>query len=255
LADAVEAEHLLRDSRESLQEVTGIHYDQLTGLQEEIPLVPPDPTIEDRWVSQALEQNPGLLVSMQNVQVAKAAIDIQMAGHFPTLDATGSYGFATSGGRFGSADIQDSIVGLSLNVPLYQGGQVNSKVREAKHRHREALAKLKQGQRAVQRATSKAFLGVVAGVSRVNALKQTLISSQTGLAATQAGFRAGRRTALDVIVAERERLRAQKDYARARYDYLINTLRLKQAVGTLSPDDLSQVNSWLTVSSSSLSEE
>jgi len=245
LADTVEAEHLLRDAKESLQEVTGTYYDRLAALRDEIPLVKPDPAIEEDWVNQALMQNFGLLISEQAAQIAKAAIDIQQAGHLPTLDAVGSHVFSTSGGRFGTADIEDSIVGLSLNVPLYQGGRVNSRTREAEHRYRAALATFKQEQRTVHRAASKAFLGVVAGISRVNALQQTLRSSETGVKATEAGFRAGRRTALDVIVAERERLRAQKDYARARYDYLLNTLRLKQAVGTLSPTDLAQVNGWL----------
>ncbi|MCX7093446.1 MAG: TolC family outer membrane protein [Methylobacter sp.] len=247
LADTVEAEHQLRDAKESLQEVTGTYYDRLAALRDEIPLVKPDPAIEEEWVNQALVQNFGLLVSEQAAQIAKAEIEIRKAGHLPTLDAVGSHVFSTSGGRFGTADIEDSIVGLSLNVPLYQGGRVNSRTREADHRYRAALAALKQEQRTVHRAASKAFLGVVAGISRVNALQQTLRSSETGVKATEAGFRAGRRTALDVIVAERERLRAQKDYARARYDYLLNTLRLKQAVGTLSPTDLAYVNQWLEI--------
>lgn len=247
LADTVEAEHQLRDAKESLQEVTGTYYDRLAALRDEIPLVKPDPAIEEEWVNQALVQNFGLLVSEQAAQIAKAEIEIRKAGHLPTLDAVGSHVFSTSGGRFGTADIEDSIVGLSLNVPLYQGGRVNSRTREADHRYRAALATLKQEQRTVHRAASKAFLGVVAGISRVNALQQTLRSSETGVKATEAGFRAGRRTALDVIVAERERLRAQKDYARARYDYLLNTLRLKQAVGTLSPTDLAYVNQWLEI--------
>jgi outer membrane protein len=245
LADTVEADHLLRDAKESLQEVTGIYYDRLAALQDEIPLVEPDPAIEEDWVNQALVQNFGIRVSEQAAQIAKATIDIQSAGHLPTLDAVGSHIFSTSGGRFGTANTEDTIVGLSLNVPLYQGGRVNSRTREAEHRYRVALATLKQEQRAVHRAASKAFLGVVAGISRVNALQQTLRSNETAVKATEAGFKAGRRTALDVIVAERERLRAQKDYARARYDYLLNTLRLKQAVGVLSPTDLAQVNKWL----------
>lgn len=246
VADAVEADHLLSDARESLQEVTGSHYDRLAGLQDEMPLIPPDPADEERWVSQALTQNFGLLVSEQAVQIAKADIDIQKAGHLPTLDATGSHIFATSGGRFGSADSTDTIVGLALNVPLYQGGRVNSRTRQAEHRYREALATLKQTQRSVHRAASKAFLGVTAGISRVKALQQTLHSSEAAVKATEAGFRAGYRTPLDVIVTERGRLSAQRDYTRARFDYLLNTLRLKQAVGTLSPEDLQQINSWLT---------
>lgn len=99
---------------------------------------------------------------------------------------------------------------------------------------------------AVQRSTSKAYLGVVAGIVRVKALKQALQSAETGLAATHAGFNAGRRTTLDLIIAERVLLGAQRDYARARYDYVLDSLRLKQAVGSLSPRDLALVNVWLT---------
>lgn len=245
IADAVEAKHQFRDALEGLQEVTGNHYDKLANLRETIPLVEPDPAIEEAWVQQALTQNFGLIANERATQTAKEEIQRQKAGHLPTIDAVGNHGFSTSGGRFGSADIQDTVIGLSLNVPLYQGGRVNSRIREAEHHYRETLAKLKQEQRAVHRSTSKAFLGVTAGISRVKALEQTLHSSAAAVAATTLGFKAGRRTALDIIVAEREQLRAQRDYARARYDYLLNTLRLKQTIGTLSPNDLAQVNQWL----------
>jgi len=248
LSDVVAAERQLRDNQEGLQEITGDFYTQLDGLRNDIPLIAPDPAIEERWVNQALSQNLGLRVSEQLVEIARAAIDIQKAGHLPTLDAIGNQAYAISGGRFGSAEIADTIVGLNLNVPIYQGGRVNSKIREAEHRHNQAKANLKQLQRTVHRAASQAFLGVVAGISHVKALGQTLASSQTALAATQAGFRAGRRTALDVTIAEREKLRAEKDYARARYNYLLDTLRLKQAVGTLSPEDLAQINNLLAPS-------
>jgi outer membrane protein len=228
-----------------LLEVTGVNYTGLASLKDEIPLVQPDPAVEERWVEQALTQNLGLRVSEFATQIAKSDIDVQKAGHLPTLDATGSHGFQTTGGRFGSVDQQDTIIGLSLNVPLYQGGQVNSRIREYEHRYRETLATLKQAQRSVHRAASQAFLGVTAGISRVKALQQTLKSSETAVKATEAGFRVGYRTPLDLIVAERERLSAQRDYTRARYDYVLNTLRLKQAVGALSPDDLAKVNGWL----------
>ncbi len=247
LADAVEAEHILNDAKEALQEVTGARIESLAGLSEKIPLVPPDPTDEELWVKQAISQNLSLLVSDLAVKIAEADIDIEKAGHLPTLNAVGSQSFLTSGGRFGSANIEDTVIGMALNVPLYQGGQVNSKIRAAEHRHREMMANLKQSQRTVHRVTSKAYLGVITGVSRIKALKQAVISSQTGLKATQAGFYAGRRTTLDVITAEAALLRAQKDYARSRYDYVLNTLRLKQSVGVLSPEDIQKVNSWLTV--------
>lgn len=246
LADVVDAEHQLRDVQESLQQMTGDHhYGPLLGLRDEIPLVSPDPDNEERWVSQALIQNLDLRVNENLVDIAKKAIEIKKAGHFPTVDATGIEQFSGTGGRYGSADVEDTIVGLSLTVPLYKGGQVNSLVRQAEHLHRVATAKLKQTQRDVHRATSKAFLGVMAGISRVKAFQQALKSSQTMLAGVQASVLSGRRTSFDVIIAERELLRSQKDYARARYDYLLDTLRLKQAVGTLSPNDLLVVNSWL----------
>lgn len=244
-ADAVDAEHQLKDALEGLQEVTGTRYETLAALNASIPLVEPDPPKENDWVNKALAQNLGLLATGYTLEAAKIEIKRQEAAHFPTLDAIGNHSFSTSGGRFGNADIEDTLVGLTLNVPLYQGGRTNSKIREAEHRYREALAKFKQQQRSVHRSTSKAFLGVTAGISRVKAFEQTLLSSKAATEATKSGFQVGRRTALDVIISEREQFRAQRDYAKSRYDYLLNTLRLKQSVGTLSPTDLATINQWL----------
>lgn len=245
VADALDAEHKLRDAQESLQEATGIRYTRLATLKEDIPLVQPEPAVEERWVEQALIQNLDLQANEYATKIAKADIDVQKAGHLPTLDVTGTHSFGKSGGRFGSAEQEDTTIGMTLNVPLYEGGRVNSRIREAEHHYRETLATLKQEKRSVHRAASQAFLGVTAGISRVKALQQTLKSSATAAKATEAGFRVGYRTPLDLIVAERERLSAQRDYTRARYDYILNTLRLKQAVGTLSPEDLAKVNGWL----------
>jgi len=247
VADAIAADHLLRDTREALQEVTGFFPETLSALTEDFPLVEPEPADENSWVKLALVQNYGILAQEKAVEVAQDDIQRMRAGHLPTLDATGIQSFSTTGGRFGSADVEDTVVGLSLSLPLYQGGRVNSKTREAGHKYRQAIADLDEAKRAVHRATSKAYRGVVAGISRVNALKQALKSSETALKATLAGFNAGRRTNLDIIIAERERLAAQRDFARARYDYLLNTLRLKQAVGSLSPEDLKQIDHWLTI--------
>jgi outer membrane protein len=245
IADAIEAGRQLRNTRESLQEITGIQYSQLAVMKKDLPLIPPEPMEEERWVEQAMSQNLRLKVSEYSNQIAKAQIDVQKAGHWPTLDATGSHSFSSTGGRFGAADIEDNIIGLQLSLPIYLGGKVNSRIREAEHRYREAKALLKQEQRAVQRATSQAFLGVTAGISRVKALQQTLKSNEIAVKATEAGFYAGYRTPLDIIVAERERISVQRDYARARYDYILNVLKLKQAVGTLAPEDLIKVNDLL----------
>ena len=245
VTETLEAENVLKDAHAALQELTGKRYTQLAHLGKEIPLIKPIPDKETAWVEQARKQNLTLQAIEYSVSAAKNEIQRQEAGHLPTLDAVGNHSFSSAGGRFGSADIQDTSLGLNLTVPLYQGGRVNSKIREAEHRYREVLAKQSAEQRAVERTVSKAFHGVMLGISRIEALAQNLRSSQTAVAATESGFRVGRRTALDVIVAEREQLRAQRDYARARYDFLLNTLRLKHAVGTLSPSDLVQINRWL----------
>jgi len=245
VADTVAAEHQWRDAKEGLQEVTGSSPGFLAELGADMPLINPEPEDEHQWVEMALQQNYALLSQQKAVDTAKDEVARQYAGHLPTLDATGSHIFNTTGGRFGTADVQDDIVGLNLNMPLYQGGRTTSKTREAEHRYRQALAVLNEQKRAVQRNASKAYLGVIAGISRIKALKQALLSSETGLQATLAGFSAGRRTTLDVIIAEREKLAAQRDFARARYDYLLDSLRLKQATGSLSPQDLQQINGWL----------
>jgi outer membrane protein len=132
-----------------------------------------------------------------------------------------------------------------LNVPLYEGGQVNSKTREAAHRHDEALAALRQVQRAVHRQAREAYLGVLADISRVRALQQAVRSSEAAVNAVNAGIAAGSRTHLDGVLAEREGYRARRDLSRARYDYLLDTLRLKRAVGILVGEDLVRLNSWL----------
>jgi outer membrane protein len=245
VSDSIEAEQRLRDAQENLQEITGITYTVLAKMKEDIPLIEPDPKDEGQWIKQALDQNLSVKMYEFESQISKADIDVQKSGHFPTLDVNASHGFQSSGGRFGSVDQEDSAIGLTLNVPLYQGGQINSRTRQAEHRYKESLALLKETRRSVQKTTSQAFLGVTVGISRVKALQQTLKSSNSAILATEAGFRVGYRTPLDLIVAQREHLAVLRDYSRARYDYLLNTLKLKHSVGTLSSNDIAILDNWM----------
>ena len=156
-----------------------------------------------------------------------------------------SHGSNTSGGRFGDAEIDSTSIGLQLNLPLYQGGLVNSRTREARHLYNRSMQRLEQVRRSAQRLAREAYLGVISSISRINALQQATTSSETALNATEIGFSIGTRTAVDVVNSQRTVLDAKRNYARARYDYLINRLYLKQAVGTLSPEDLQQIAQWL----------
>jgi outer membrane protein len=247
-ANEILALNLIDNTREGLREVTGQYLMELASLGENIKLATPQPEIIDDWTAISLEQNLLVVAAKHALDTAQDTIKIEQSGHLPTLDIVATKNFGSSGGRFGSADIHDAAIGLELNVPLYQGGLVNSRTRQARYNYDEARERLEQQQRAAQRQTRESFLGVISGISQVQALNQSVVSSESALEATQAGFDAGTRTTVDVVNAQRVVLQAKRLYALARYDYLMNTLRLKQAAGTLSPDDLARINAWLEIS-------
>ncbi|MBI2993865.1 MAG: TolC family outer membrane protein [Gammaproteobacteria bacterium] len=245
VAQEIEAVNLLDGARERLREVIGQYLTELLILGEKMPLLAPDPQDIDQWTETALTQNLDVTAATHAVDVARQEISVQSSGHFPTLDLQARGGYDKTGGRFSDTKIHSTAVGIELNVPIYQGGFVSSKTREAQQRLDERLEVLEFTRRTAQRTTRESYLSVISGISQVEALKQALVSTETALEATQAGFDVGTRTAVDVVAAERATLQARRDYARARYDYLLNTLRLRQAAGTLSDQDLSHVNGWL----------
>ena len=244
-ANEIQAGNLIDNTREGLREVTGKYLLELASLGNTIKLAAPQPEIIDKWTAVSLEQNLLVVAAKHALDYAQQTIKIEQSGHLPTLDIVATKNFLASGGRFGSAETHDAAIGLELNVPLYQGGLVNSRTRQARYNYEEARERLEQQNRSAQRQTHEAYLGVITGISQVQALHQSVVSSETALEATQAGFDAGTRTAVDVVDAQRVVLQAKRLYALARYDYLMNTLRLKQAAGTLAPDDLANINIWL----------
>lgn len=243
VAQAIQAENELANTREALQEITGTYEKDLQALKAEIPLISPEPDDQAAWVSKAAEQNLGVKAATYALDVARDEVNRQRAGHYPSLDIVASSSQSNSNSQFGS-ERESDVIGLQLSVPLFQGGFVNSKTREAAYRHTEAKQVLEQQRRAVTRQTRNAYLGVLAGISRVKALNQAVISSEKALEATQAGFEVGTRTIVDVLVSQSQLYRAKRDYARVRYDYILNTLSLKQAAGTLAEQDVKLINSW-----------
>ena len=245
VANEILAENAIDNAREALREVTGEYQTELTPLGKNMPLVSPQPEIIEEWSRISQEQNLQVIATRHELETARQTINIQQSGHLPTLDIVARKGFDSGGGRFGGTQIDATSIGLELNMPLFQGGLVNSYTREARYLYDQALERLEQQYRAAQRQTREAYLGVVSGVSQVKALDQAVTSSQTALLATETGFEVGTRTAVDVVASQRVLLQSKRDYARARYDYILNTLRLKQAAGTLAPEDLEEINSWL----------
>lgn len=245
VADEIESQQQLNDAKAALREITGEYYETLTSLAQDIPLINPQPLDEKLWTQQALEQNPRVAAAALAAKVTSNEIVRRSAEHLPTFDLTATNGYSETGGQFGAYNLAANTVGLVMNMSLFEGGQTISRQREAAHRHDEALASLKQEQRAVQRQTRDAYYGVVTGVSRVQALEQTLKSQELSVKSVRSGIEVGSRTSLDLVITMRDWYRVQRDYAKARYDYLLNTLRLKRSAGILEDADLSVINSFL----------
>ena len=244
-ASVIAAENDVDNAVEGLREVTGRYLTDLNTLRPDTPLLTPEPNNIDAWTQTALEQNLLLIAANLATNTAHDEIRRQQAGHLPTLDLVADHGYSKSGGRFGDSELMTSSIGIQFTVPIYQGGEVLSRTREARHLHQKSLDDLERQRRITQRQARDAFRGVISGISRVEALAQAVVSTESALEAIEAGFHVGTRTSVDVLDVQRELYRARFDHAQARYAYIVDILRLKQAAGTLSQDDLAEVNSWL----------
>ncbi|HEY7841164.1 MAG TPA: TolC family outer membrane protein [Gammaproteobacteria bacterium] len=245
VAQEIAAQNDLSVQHEVLRQITGQYLTDLAVLGDDMPLVNPEPEDIEQWTTTALDQNAQVQAQLYAVETAREEIKVQFTGHLPTLDLVARHGYDKSGGRFSDSKVHATAVGLELNVPIFQGGYVNSRTREARQRLDASLESLELARRQTQRQTRASYLSVISGISQVKAFKQALVSSETALEATNAGFEVGTRTAVDVVAAERLTSQARRDFARSKYDYILNTIRLKQAAGTLSDQDLSLINQWL----------
>jgi len=253
-AGVIAAKRALASSQEVLREITGEAYAKLAKPADDMPLDQPQPLNEQGWVDQAVEQNLNVIAARLGTDVAKRDIEIARSGHLPSVDLFASRtefdseATQINNGRKGPADsdqVQDTI-GVQVTVPIFSGGVTQSRVRQQVYLHRASREKLDGALRGAERETRDAYLGVLAERARVNALKQSVKSSQTALEATEAGFEVGTRTTVDVLDARRRLFEAQREYARSRYDYLINVVRLRSAAGVLAPTDLGDINTFLT---------
>ena len=242
-AQLIAAENALDIAREALRETTGEYRGELAPLAQ-MQLAVPEPPDIDKWTETALERNLRLLAARHDSETARREIERIQAGHLPTLDAVGSFRVDDTNLTGATATRRDSI-GLRLDIPLYSGGVVRSRTRESRHRYQYALNVLEREGRRAQRETRDAYLGVDSGISRVRALEQAVLSSETAAKAVEAGFQVGTRTSVDVLDAQRDLFRARRDLSQARYGYILDVLRLKRAAGILSEDDLRVISAWL----------
>jgi outer membrane protein len=255
-ARAIVSRNNLADAKEVLYELTGQYFHEIDPLQEVLPLVKPMPENTDEWVDIAMQYNPAVVSAQMAVEIADSSVRLERSGHFPTLDLVGSYSSFTNNEFVIRDDFQnpiattdltnyDSRIGLQLSVPIYQGGVVSSRTRQARYLLNAVNEDLDQQQKAVVRQTNNAFRAVIAGIEQVGAFGQAKISAESALEATQAGFEVGTRTIVDVLIAQQRYFQAQRDNSLARHTYVVDHLRLKAAAGVLAEEDLHKINSIL----------
>lgn len=257
VATDIGALRLLSTAKESLREITSEYIVELQRPGDDLPLVSPDPASADSWVEQAMKNNLVLNSTRLQADVAKDQVRINRSGHMPTLDLVASRSsFDQEATRQDASDpnnpflLADSNsitnrISLQLNIPIFSGGNTSSVVRQSVYLHRAARERVERVARETERSTRDAYDAVVSQIARVRALRRAVESNEKALQASEAGFEVGTRTTVDVLNARQELFRARTDYARTRYDYIVNVLRLKQAAGSLSGQDISEVNSWL----------
>lgn len=246
VAQEIAAANQLSTAREALLLISGVDPSLLTPLADDLPLNPPQPADIDAWVGLARQQNLELVIAQLAAESSATQIDIARADRYPTLDLQGTAG-TSSTEQIGREDAEVAELSLQLALPLYTGGQIRASVAQAKAQSRAAEQQLLVQERTTTQQTRDAYRGVEASISRVQALNQALLSTRQSAEAIEAGFRAGTRTSVDVLEALRDTFSALSDYSGARYDYIINSLNLKAASGSLSEDDLFAINRFLAV--------
>lgn len=246
LAEAVrlEANNLLEDSLDALREVTGDFANNLKQLKETVPSVTPEPEDAATWVKTALDKNLEIQARLASFDTAQKQVAVERSGHLPTVDVFGKRTKTESTPAL-TTDGTSNSVGVELTVPIFQGGIVSSRTTQAKFNRDAAWQNLEASRRNIRRQTRTAYSGIISGIQRVDALKQAVVASESALEAKTTGFEAGINTNLDVLDAQRDLFLTKRDYAQARYTYILDLLRLKKAAGQLSENDLKQVNGWL----------
>lgn len=247
-AAVIAAENELLIAKENLRELAGQYIDNISPLADKIPLEPPKPAKIQHWVDQSLSGNFALLAAKEDTFAQKENINLQRSGHYPTLGLSASYGYNKANGPTSSFAPQyhESSIGLNLSIPIYEGNSTTSKTRQAHYDYQTSQDAYNEVLNSTEKNARSSYLNVLSEVSRVQALHQAVISNESALKATEAGFEVGTRTIVDVLNVQRDLYRAKQEHSNSRYTYILNVLKLKQASGELARVDIETVNGWLS---------
>jgi len=246
-AKEIDARDALEENRQAIAEMTGEPPTDVKKLSETFPLVAPDRPEVESWIQAAMFQNPSITAQQAAVEIADREVRRQRAAYRPHLDLVASYDDVNSGGTTigtGGNEIQSKNLMLRLGIPILDGGRSAALSQTASLRHEMAIQELEKTRRRVERETRAAFQGVMGGMTRVQALTQSVFSQESAVSAKEQGFRSGVNTGLAVLDARKDLFTARKDLAQSRYLYILNSLKLKQSAGTLQAEDLRLINAY-----------
>jgi outer membrane protein len=247
-ADYAVAEAEVVDAQSGLQEIIGIPIisGNLAALIADMPLEPPEPAELEEWKNYAFNRNRELVAVMSDVNIAKQQIEHQKAGHYPTVSGVASYSFNDNNSSFGLRGETGSI-GVQVDVPLFAGGGVSSRVRQAHHDYEANKHAFELTKRSIQRSVTKSYFDVKAKINQVTALRKSVQSFDKALEATQAGMEVGSNTLADVLDAQTNLYTAKRDLSQQLYAYLVSWLDLRLAAGLLEQGDVVRLNKYLLV--------
>jgi outer membrane protein len=237
----------LASAREALTGIIGNDAGTLSKLRADFMITPPQPNNADDWVKLAHEKNPQLASARFNQTAAEQVVKEQEAGYKPTVDAVASISDRDNGNSpLASQNARAIAAGIEVQWPIYTGGRTKTAIKQASYGRDAAREQVTSVQRQLTTQTRTAFLNVSADSYRVSARQQAVKSAEAALAATKAGYDVGTRNIVDVLLAERNVYAAKRDHANSRYDYVINTVKLRAASGQLGELDIKELNGWLT---------
>ena len=246
-AQEIAAQNDLEIKQNALLQIIGHIPKELAPIQEEVPLIYPDPSTMDAWVEKAIQGNGEVKIARAAFDIASEEVNKARGGYHPTVDLFATYGeSSTGGGSFGGSDVNSKVVGVQLNLPLFSGGATSSAVRQAVANQEKARQDLDATQRRIAQQTRQSYLGVTSGIAQVKALQQAVISNQSSFDSTKLGLEVGVRTSVDLLNARQQLFGARRDLAQALYSYILSRLRLNAAAGALTEVDVKQVNGWLS---------
>lgn len=246
LAQEIATENELQIAKRVIQAITGVIPQQLASVKSDIQTTSLAQGM-DTWLQVAAANNLNILLQQDALKFAEQEVERLSAFHLPTLDAIATYtnNYANGSANGFGSELESAVIGVQMQIPLYQGGSISSRVRQAVLNQEKAKDDIEIARRNTELETQRAYLNLNTTIAQVKAYEQALISSQSQVDSTKLGYEVGVRTSVDVLNAEQQFFLAKRDLLQARYNYLVNIIRLKASSGVVAEVDLADINQQL----------